>query len=126
MAELSELLQPFKADEDPTRIICLVDDLEAMRVAVLWPYVGAAWRRPAGKVPKDPIDLWDWLWSGVEVDGERFAKMAELPEKRVESKMAMLAAARLVYPDGTIASQARGLIQRRVGREMFAGAKRRK
>lgn len=116
---LAELLVPFKAEDDPTRIVCLVDDLEAMRVVAVWPNVPMTWKKAKGAQPEERNELWAWLWEGCDVYEPQVAEMAGVGERAVAAKITMLASARLIFPDGTVSNLARGLIQRRVSRELF-------
>lgn len=127
MQPLSELLEPFKNDGDPTRLICLVDDQVARRVAALWPCApGLGWRRPKGTQPKEPTALLYWLWGGCVFDGERFAAMAGLSVDQVTQSVELLAGSRLIFPDGTIAAHARGLLQGMVSRALSGGRPKRR
>jgi hypothetical protein len=112
---LGELLAPFRADASPERFVCLVDDLEAMRVVALWPSLPKNWRRPRTLMPASDNERWLWIWDGVEFDEWQFAAMVELQLRTLRSKIMLLAAARILFPDGTVPDGARGILHAAVG-----------
>lgn len=115
---LDERLAVFRADTSTERFVCLLDDLEAMRVAALWSFVPKAWKAPRGPAPGDENELWFWLWEGCQYDEQWYGEMVELPVNRLRAKVNMLSAARILFPDGTLPNGARVLLQGRIREEV--------
>jgi hypothetical protein len=115
---LDELLAPYAADQTMERFVCLIDDLEAMRVTALWPICPKQWVRPRRAKPVDVNEAWAWLWEGCVFDEIAYAEMVDLPLRRLNAKITMLASARILFPDGTLPSGARLLLQGRIRQEV--------
>lgn len=122
---LEELLAPYREDESLERFVCLIDDLDAMRVCALWPNVSKAWSRPRRPMPSDPNERWAWLWEGVQFDDESFAEMVDLRLSRLWAKITMLASARILFPDGTVPRGARGVLHGVVGGRIKTSGRKR-
>ena len=124
-AELDELLAPYRADASLERFVCLIDDLEAMRVAAVWPHLPKSWARPRAPMPEDENERWIWIWDGCVFDEWQLAEMVELPLRRLTAKVTLLASARILLPDGTVPSGARGILHAAVGGRIKVDAKKR-
>ncbi len=118
MSALASHLKRFKDASGAVSIVALIDDLGAMRVIAVWPYVPKEWEAPREKPPMEPNALWRWLWEGCLYDEEQLADMAELPVRALERKMTRLAAARLIFPDGSVLQLAESFIRGVIKKEM--------
>jgi hypothetical protein len=116
--ELDGYLEEFRSTEDLASLVLLVDDLAAMQVLAVWPYVSKHWQRPAAQDPTEKNALWGWLWSGCIFIEKELAEMADLSTGEAVRKLTKLKAARLVFPDGTVNAQAQALIRTHIGRSM--------
>lgn len=65
--------------------------------------------------------LWDWLWEGVAVDFDLLCERTDLERAEVEQKFEVLRASRLVYPDGSAAGMATGVLRAAVGKAIRPG-----
>lgn len=86
-------------------------DAQTMRLLVAWMYTPHAWKRPRKPCPDEGMATaaaWRWLWSGITLDYAALADAANVTASSARQRMTMLIAARLVFPDGTIAKAARG------------------
>lgn len=123
---LDELLAPYRDDESLERFVCLIDDLEAMRVCALWPNVPKQWLRQHDvPMPDDLNQRWAWIWDGVTFHDETYAEMVDLPLSRLWAKITMLASARILFPDGTVPRGARGVLHGVVGGRIKTSPKKR-
>jgi hypothetical protein len=101
-------LKPFKADatsNDAAAALVLGDD-EAVRVLAAFRNVAHVYKAPRKKRPEPDASLivqWKWLTSNWTIDIIGISEAAGLSEEVVESKVGMLVANRLIYPDGTVA-----------------------
>lgn len=120
---LAEFLQPYKANEQAEAGILLMDDPEAKRIVAYWPNYPLAWSRPKGNPPEDSVALWSWLWLGVPINLQLIAVQAGVPANIAESKLEVLEANRLIYPDRTISSWAQKILRAEVVRRYTGGPK---
>jgi len=118
MSSLEEHLADYKNSDDLARLVALVDDLHAMQVLALWPYVDKTWKPSTDLSPSSPEEKWAWLWDGCKYNNAAFADMVELPITALARKMTKLKAARLVFPDGTVDERALALVRNYIKREM--------
>lgn len=125
-AELLELLEPFKRNDNGMGVALLIDDDLAMKIAAAWTLFALPdWRKPRTKPPVVNSKLWAWIWSGFELeeDGtpaflEALAQTAGVPMQGAFNRWPSIMASRLVYPDGTIAETAQGAIASFVERHL--------
>ena len=118
MKKLVEELEQFRKQDTLVSIACLIDDLEAMRVIAVWPFVPLKWQEPDWKMPEEPNARWQWLCDGCHYDDQEFAEMAGMAVNLLDRKMAMLFAARLIFPDGTVREHAQAFVRNRIKKEM--------
>lgn len=116
--DLAALLAHYKGADALASLVCIVDDVVAMRVLTLWPNVPKTWSAPEGQPPDDENARWAWLWSGCSFSAEDYALMAELGTSTLERKLARIKAARLVFPDGTVDSNADAFVRTYIKKEM--------
>lgn len=105
--ELDTMLNEFRANESPDAAIVLLGDDEAMRVLIAFQNAEHDWKRPRRAVPKTMASRWAWLVLGHDVDLEFISIAARVSDETAHTKLRMLFANRLVYPDGTITKAAR-------------------
>ncbi len=104
---LEELLAPYRASENNEAAIVLLGDDDAMRVLIAFQNAEHTWRAPKRKLPETMAGRWAWIVSGHYVDYDFIAVAARVGDETALSKVRMLFANRLVYPDGSITKAAR-------------------
>jgi len=124
---LSYFLDQFKKDESNLVYTAsmLIEDRPSHRVISVWTMMPIEWKHPKSDAPSDQRQLWDWLWLGVEVDWQNFAKRTGLDPLLVRKLFEPLRANRLLYPDGTAPAHAIGVLKADVIQGL-SGAKQRK
>jgi len=121
MTELEFELEVAKfRDRDCIEMTAIVDDPDAVKLLCAWSNFPMRWECPEGEPPKRQSDLWEWLWSGVNVRILDLADRASLCMDATEAKFRQLMAAHLIYPNSTISPLAREEIERRVLRHKDA------
>lgn len=65
--------------------------------------------------------LWDWVWDQVRVDMAQLAERSGATLDVTSAKFEVLRAARLVFPDGTIAEVGASLLRATLARELRKG-----
>jgi len=121
---LALLVEPYR-ETDPTVAVCLVENVDAMKVCALWPLTPKRWSPAKGGMPDDAAARLEWLWEGCVYD-EVWLRETSLvePDHRFVQVFNMLARARLILPDGSVTMAARALMQRRLARELSKGSAR--
>lgn len=90
--------------------ILVVDDgfdAAAIRVLAAWAHTDHRWVTPARPCPdggRPTPRSYKWLMDGVKVDYDALADAAGVTRSVARQKVAMLLGARLVYPDGKVAT----------------------
>jgi hypothetical protein len=110
--EFAELLEGFRATEEPCAVMLVADDPLARRVLAAWVHYPAVAVVPDEDPPADERARWRWAWepSWEALDLEELARAVGLPAAELESKLHVMINARLMYPDGTIAKLARSVL----------------
>jgi hypothetical protein len=109
---LAELIAPFRDDAQDNAVVILGDD-EAVRVLSAFRMVEHRWSYPRAKPPANAskVATWKWLTSTWRIDTDELARAAGLSEETAQSKLDVLLANRLIYPDGTISKGANFALQ---------------
>lgn len=85
-------------------------DAATLRLLAAWSSTPHEWTQPKKPCPDNGSATpaaWAWLWSGIELDAPALADAANVSQSTARTRMKMLIAARLVFPDGTIADSAK-------------------
>jgi hypothetical protein len=94
----------------------IMDDVQAKKVMVGWMQYFPTCRDFPVKEADDPHGALARLWESLgPLDWEKLAARAKAPASRVKREFERLRAVHLVWPDGTIDSNALVLIQTEVG-----------
>lgn len=115
--ELAELLKDYRAGEVLGTAIVADDPIALKLLAAFTLAPLPAWKKPRKRRPSDPRDLWLWLWTGFAggpeepVFLETLARRAAVPAQAAYNRWPSLMSSRLVFPDGTIASDATALVR---------------
>lgn len=111
---LAGLRERLEADvAEAAEAVLFLQDAAACRMAAAWkrlPRVVVA----SGAPPEDDDDRWAWLWDQVRYDVEEWARLAAVPVPEARAMAHMLAANRVIYPDGTMNRFARRWLSERV------------
>lgn len=110
--------------EGVERMLLLVDDLEACRVAIAWSGADVGWKSPRAGLTIDRGGSWKrrpkralmWAWTGAIFDLEAVALAAGVTRARTFRRFPILKENQLIYPDGTLspfALQVIGTVTRR-------------
>jgi len=125
-----DTLAYFKSQERPEAILCVGDDTDLIKIAVIWPNIPI---RPVVGAPSYPangtdVRKWNWLWSCVKFKPDDIA--AGLGSRYLaRTKLDALITNRILYPDGTLHSYMTRYLRDRVikmfeTRTKKAGAKK--
>ena len=106
--------------------VMLVGDAQAMRLCVAWSRTAPQWVQPDGPVPETPNARWSWAWGAVRPEYSALATMARIPMSSVMEVFGTLKVARLILPDGSLATVARELIAAHVEEMKRPDRRRRK
>lgn len=120
---LKDLVLYFRSREDGVLLgaVQMINDQEAQRVVAAWMNFPVAWKAPKSKQPEtDDRELWDWMWKGAEYDMNDLAERSGVDRFRIKGVMVRLIAARLIFPDGSIAGTASGVLKTEVFRATAA------
>jgi hypothetical protein len=104
---LKDELRHFASDTTDTAVVVLGDD-QAIRVLAAFSNVVHDWKAPK-KALREGVSLverWQWLTQRWDIDIEGLAIATALSEDTVATKVDVLVANRLIYPDGTISKAA--------------------
>lgn len=85
-------------------------DAATLRLLAAWQTTPHEWKQPKAPCPDggNPTPAaWAWLWSGIELDAVALADAANVSQSTARTRMRMLIATRLVFPDGTISDHAK-------------------
>lgn len=129
---LAELLQIFQGTEEDGDAIPVLGDDDAMSVLAAWRRADQVWSQPNAKQPpytaKTSEAVWRWICAGWSLDHvvEAIERGTGLSPFVVRNKLAMLIAARLIYPDGNMSKAAKTALQLHVAKKLGIKPKRRK
>lgn len=126
--DITELLSTFRALEANEDAITVLGDEDAMKVLSAWSKTDQRWQAPKKKrpqiTPTNHAEMWRWIVQGWTIDEEAIAVGSGLSANVVHTKMRMLIAARLVYPDGQMSKAARAALQVFVAQKLGIKSKR--
>lgn len=108
-----EILQHFKASEQPECLLLISDDPASLKIAAAWTGMAV----PRVEIPQPPPSVeerWGWLWSRVSYSVADVALRTGLTVGLVERKLPALIANRTIYPDGTANSYVQRYLRERV------------
>ncbi len=111
---LQILLDPYKREEAVESAVVLIDDREAQKLVAYWPRDGSTWNISPLKMPKEPNEIWRWLWNGIHVNMDELALCSGVPRNLILQKYSLLQANRLIYPDHTVSGWAQKILQAEV------------
>jgi len=94
--------------------VMLVGDVTAMRLCVAWRRACPVWQLPEGDPPEHPRALWSWAWANVRPPLVELSTLARVPVSTVGDLFGMLKLARLILPNGELASVAVEIIEAHV------------
>lgn len=126
MKDLSEYLAPFHAGEEALAYTSsiIIGDRASHKIVSSWTMMPVKWIHPSDEIPEDERLLWDWLWKGVNMPWVDLANRSGLDMARVQKIFEPLRANRLVYPDGTAAKHALGVLKAEVVKGLNQSKKR--
>lgn len=111
---LAVLREGLEADvAEAAESVLFLQDPAACRMAASWkrlPRVIAE----CGPPPEGTDDRWAWLWDQVQYDIADWARLAAVPVPEARAAAHVLAANRVVYPDGSMNRFARRWLSERV------------
>lgn len=105
-------LAHFKAKEKEYMhtAVLLAGDKDSQIVLSTWTTMPLTLKNPKGSPPKDERERWDWLWTSVQINWEKFSVRTGMNTARLQKLWEPLRSNRLVYPDGTVAEHALGVM----------------
>lgn len=118
--DFPSLLIRFQVNESLHRMMPIIDDEDAQKVIAAWDSMATRWKVPDGIPPHEERELWEWLWINMQINYDELALRAGVSRLTAERRFKMLIAARLVYPNGTISSNAYKLLANIVGKALAA------
>lgn len=107
-ATFGALLAAVKAAEVKETAALVVQDKNLQRVLAAWPAVR---RDSTGKTNEDG-DEWQALWAQVGFDERMFIELTGLSTGVARSAIKRALTLRLIYPDGTVHSVAKVVLQK--------------
>ena len=115
-AALDALVAIFRSNESSYMhtAVVLIGDSAAQKIVSAWTTSPIVWKAPPTAQPTDDHELWDWAWEGVVVEWTDLSKRSGLPISRLTALFETLRSNRLIYPDGTAANHAIGVLKAEV------------
>lgn len=110
MPAFDAMLAAVKAAEVKETAALVVQDKNLQRVLAVWPAVR---RDSTGKVNHDG-DEWQALWAQVGFDERMFIELTGLSTGVARVSIRRALTLKLIYPDGTIHSVARAVLQKAI------------
>ncbi len=113
-SKYNQILDEFKANENPEAILVVGEDSLMTRLVLAWPNVARTGTEPVEPLSKDWDDVkrWNWLWSGIRYSKKEICDVVGRP--RLDVQLRVLIANRILYPDGTIHSYLTKFLRTRV------------
>ncbi len=110
----NQVLEEFKANENPEAILVVGEDSLMTRLVLAWPNVARTETAPAEPLSEDWDDVkrWEWLWSGIQYSKKEICEV--VGRTRLNVPLRVLIANRILYPDGTIHSYLTKFLRTRV------------
>lgn len=96
-----DILDDFKAHEDPENVVVLIDDGDLRAGVIAWKSVCVEINRE-GTCALEGAARWNWLWTQIRYDQGAFGTVSGVKPQEVGNLMLRLMGLRLIYPDGTI------------------------
>ena len=114
--QLADFVSRFREEEKDHMhtAVVLIGDAAAQKLVSAWSTSPVQWKLPESTPPEDMRELWDWVWSGVKIDMPDLSKRTGLPVSRLQGILETLRSNRLIYPDGTAANHAIGVLKAEV------------
>lgn len=124
--DLEEHLKKFKADEESVihTTIMLAGDRDSQKILSTWSMSRIAWKRPKSSPPSSIRELWDWLWSGSQIDWDALSSRTGMSAARLQKLFEPLRVNQLLYPDGTIPEHAMAFLRSEVRKELPKAGKK--
>jgi hypothetical protein len=116
-----ELVDEFKLNADVIHTIYLADNIEAMRILVVWPHQVVDVEEPVCAVPEDENRQWEWLWLSAKYDAKSLARAAGVHPALTREIMESLIGNRLIFPDGTVSTHAESTVKVYIGKKLKKG-----
>lgn len=107
---LDKLVAEFQGQEERSQVATIVDNRDAIGILGAWCAIEKDWR-PAGKMPRDGLGKWRWLWSCAYYNQEELAALSGLDEKQAARTLRVCVGMRLIYPNGEISTHAQELLE---------------
>lgn len=111
---LAEYLTPYKQRESAESAVLIIDDRYAQMVLAYWPRYPLPWSAPRGSAPEEMGERWDWLWSGIPLNHELISAKTGVAKNLVGSRLEILQANYLIYPDRSISQWGSKILQAEV------------
>jgi hypothetical protein len=107
----TDILQHFKQNESPERIIPLIDDSKLRMSLVAWESVKVEKRANVDCTLTEENDQWHWMWEQVSFDQNTYSVVAGVQVHEIVNILVRLKGLKLIYPDGTICNLAKQYLQ---------------
>lgn len=123
---VEECLKKFKSLEDDylhTAVI-IAGDKDSQVVLSTWTTLPLTSKNPTVDPPANEREAWDWLWTSVQINWAMFAERTGMNTALVQKVFEPLRANRLVYPDGSAADHALGILKAEVVKAVKAATKK--
>lgn len=110
-----EILQQFKASEQPECLLLISEDSASLKITVAWAGTSICRIEMPEPLP-NPVDAerWVWLWNRVSYSIAEIAVRTGLTTYVIERKLPGLIVNKVIYPDGTVNSFVRRYLRERV------------
>ena len=107
-----EVLSEFKSNQPVDTIAPLTEDSELRNALVAWKSVEICYTdsEPCPDSMSD-VQKWNWMWSKVQFDMSMFATVSGCKKHEASDLFQRLKGLRLIYPDGSVNSNAEQFIQ---------------
>ena len=110
-SSFEDILQDFKASKDTTNIIPLLSEEDAQKLVVAWPKVVITRIPVKGSPPESQNERWQWIWNHVKWSESDLRDISGLPEVKFKRVFNIVKGNRLIFPDGTVSSNAESYLQ---------------
>lgn len=117
-----ELIELWRSREVKEAAALVVEDKALQKVLAAWPMVEIA-ERGFPELSMGRSEVWDTVWSGLDVDVAGLAALAGLQEGLAVQAFKRARGLRLIYPDGTLHAVAKVVLQKRIRDAVTKGAR---